>query len=394
MLALLLFLADPLHARIDRLLDDPKASPPAADAEFLRRAWLDLAGTLPDPRTIRAFLDSKDAGKRAKVIDALLADPRHPRRLADLLNVALMERFGDDPAWDRWLLDSATKNRPWDAMASDILGGTTPGASFWLAKRLANYGQNPVDHPALARDVGRLFLGKDLRCAQCHDHLFIPEYKQADFQGLFAFVKDAHLADAKTSLVGEKPATAALEFNSVFGSKAKKRTGPRVPGLKELDFPVPKKGDEWLVPPSGGKKKSHGVLKRSPLAALAQQVSRSRDFARNMANRVWAALLGRGLVHPLDLHHDGNPPSHPALLDLLAEEVAKSKHDLRFLLREIALTKAYARSSELPEGAKPEPASFRTALEKRLSAEQLHAATIQAMGAKPTAASRQKFLKA
>ncbi len=410
LLLLLALHAEPLHVRIDSLLGlaGRPVSPAADDGEFLRRAHLDLAGTIPDVKAARAFLDAKDADKRGKLIDALLASPAHPRRMADLFHVQLMERLGDNAAWAAFLLDAFAKNRPWDEVAREILSGKG-GASFWLTKRLENYGQNPVDHHALARDVGRLFLGKDLRCAQCHDHLFIDDYKQADFQGLFAFVQHAHL---NGGALGEKLVTARTEFVSVFGTKGRQQTGPRIPGGKEVAIPTFDKGKEWLTPPEP-RKRIAGVPRFSPLAELAREVPASPLFARNLANRLWWALMGRGLVHPLDLHHAGNPASHPALMDLLAKELAESKYDVRRLVREIAMTKAYQRSSRLPGGAKADPAGFRTMLEKRLSPEQLLAATLQATGmreavenakappapkgkAVPTAleSARQKFLRA
>src|SRR5204863_1816308 len=126
-------------------------------------------------------------------------------------------------------------------------------------------------------------------------------------------------------------------------------------------------------------------------------------FPRNLANRLWYLLMGRGLVHPLDLGHGDNPPSHPELLDLLAKEAVARKYDIKSLLREIAQSEAYQRSSVLPPGQeKPEPALFLTAHEKRLSAEQLLWSVLEATGEKVrlakgkngTDALKAKFLKA
>ena len=119
--------------------------------------------------------------------------------MADLFHVMLMERLGDNAEWTKFLRASFEANAPWDAMVRKMLRAdpkdtATPGASFWLSKRLENYGQNPVDYSGLTRDVGRLFLGKNFQCCECHDHLFIDDYKQADFQGLFAFVQNVALA--------------------------------------------------------------------------------------------------------------------------------------------------------------------------------------------------------
>src|SRR4051794_25055222 len=106
----LLLAAEPLHQRIDRLIDDAaKGKPtslPADDGEFLRRAYLDLAGAIPDAKTARAFLDAKEPDKRARLIDRILASPEHPRRMQELFQVHLMERLGDNPLWAKYLHDS------------------------------------------------------------------------------------------------------------------------------------------------------------------------------------------------------------------------------------------------------------------------------------------------
>src|SRR5262245_27524538 len=183
---------EPLHVRIDRLIlakaDGGAVSPPADDAEFLRRAWLDVAGTIPPADTLRAFLSDTSPDKRSKAIDSLLAAPTYPRRMADLFHVMLMERTGDHAAWSDYLRESFAANKPWDRMAREILRAdpkddANRGAAFFLAKRLEKYGENPIDYPGLARDAGRLFVGVDLRCAQGHDHLFIPELQAAGFPG-------------------------------------------------------------------------------------------------------------------------------------------------------------------------------------------------------------------
>jgi hypothetical protein len=107
----------------------------------------------------------------------------------------------------------------------------------------------------------------------------------------------------------------------------------------------------------------------------------SPAFARNIVNRLWALMLGRGLVHPVDLHHDENPPSHPELLDVLADDFAAHNFDMRYLLREIALSRTYQRGSEPPPGAGEIPAdSLAVARLKPLSPEQLAWSLMQATG--------------
>lgn len=395
-----------VHLQIDKLIQikagNQPFSAPADDAEFLRRAYLDLIGRIPTTAEARAFLDDKSPTKRTALIDTLLAHPEHPQRLADLFHVMFMERLGDHADWSKYLLDSFRANKPWNTMAAEILRADgsksdSRGAAFFVSKRLENYGQNPVDYPALTRDIGRLFLGKDLRCAECHDHLFIEDYTQADFKGLFAFTQNAVLQDAKSMTIAEKLTTGKIEYMSVF-KKQPKSIGPRVPGMKELDVPVFKKGEEYAVAPDP-RKKVAGVPKFSPLSRLAEQIALPQNpaFARNFVNRIWFVMIGRGLVHPLDLDHSGNPPSHPEVLDLLAREFVTHKYDIRWLVRELLFTQVYQRSSMLPANvAKVPEDSHRTALEKRLSAEQMLQSLLTIAGdANPaSAAVKTKFLKA
>jgi hypothetical protein len=107
---------------------------------------------------------------------------------------------------------------------------------------------------------------------------------------------------------------------------------------------------------------------------LSEAVTRSDNpaLARNIVNRLWWMMMGRGLVDPLDMHHSGNPPSHPELLDMLAHDMVEHGYDIKWLLRELALTETYQRSSHLPPGEDEPPlrASYRTALERPISAEQ------------------------
>src|SRR4029079_204824 len=165
----------------------------ASDAEFLRRIYLDLAGRVPSLEETKGFLADSAADKRDKLIDLLLAGDDHARRMTQAFHVMLMERMGDHAEWQKFLQASFQANKPWDQLCREILSPNaddeaTRGSTFWYTKRLEKYGENPVDLPGLVRDVGRLFLGIDVQCAQCHDHLFIDDYKQDYYHGLFAFV--------------------------------------------------------------------------------------------------------------------------------------------------------------------------------------------------------------
>ena len=383
--------AEPLHVQIDRLIAekfaDQKPAPPAEDAAFLRRAMLDLAGTIPTAEETQKFLADADPEKRAKLIDRLLEAPSYADRMENLFHIMLMERRGDHPEWSRFLKTSFEQNRPWDQMARAILDPPAAdenlrGAAFFVTKRLEKYGENPTDYSGLTRDVGRMFLGVDLQCAECHDHLFVDDYKQVDFQGLYFVFKNLAIGKETFPAVTQKAMTEKLEFVSVF-DPAQRQTGPRIPFGKELAIPE-------LPPPQpekNKKKQPTSVDDESafdPLSLIAAEMASAENerFNRNIVNRLWFAMMGRGLVMPLDLFHSDNPPSHPELLDLLAREFVAHGSDIRWFLRELALTETYQRGSQVPESLTelPPPESYLVASEKRLSAEQLLAAVLVATG--------------
>lgn len=365
---------EPLHVRVDEFIAQGAkghaVAPVADDAEFLRRAYLDFAGRIPSADEARKFLADESEQKRVALIDELLALPEYSRRMQELFHVLLMERRGDHDGWRDYLRESFAENKPWDQLVREMLTPQTGedadhGSDFFLAKRLYAYGANSIDHEGLTRDVGRMFLGIDLQCAQCHDHLFIYDYEQVDFQGLLAAYKNLKIRGKEFPAMDEKPMAEKLEFISVFESEAK-QTGPRVPGGKEIEAPE-KPGPDY----------SAVALVGAELPSADNEL-----FTLNIANRLWFIMMGRGLVHPIDLHHSDNPASHPELLELLAKEFVAHEFDIRWMLRELALTQTYQRSSRLPEGEEiGTPEMFTVAIQKRLSAEQLMWSTLQATGA-------------
>jgi hypothetical protein len=153
-----------------------------------------------------------------------------------------------------------------------------------------------------------------------------------------------------------------------------------VPFGVPITIPEFKKGEEWAVKPDK-KKGVSGRLKFSPLREIATRMATPENpyFARNIANRAWFLMMGRGLIEPLDLTHTKNPPSHPELLDLLAKELVAHKFDLKWLFRELARTQTYQRSSVLPKGGAPEHL-FASAKERPIAAEPLLRSVLLATG--------------
>ena len=383
----------PLHPRIDELiearLNGTTVAPNSDDAEFLRRVYLDLAGRIPSATEAREFLANSDPGKRERLIDALLTGPDYPRRMRELFHSMLLERRGDNDEWAAFLGNAFEQNLPWHMIARAILkpdenNEQLRGAAFFMTQRLVSEGaMAPVDVPGLTRDVGRLLAGVDLECAQCHDHMTVSDYSQRDFQGLHIIFENVKTrTDLKFPAVSEGLLADRKEFKSVFEQVAM-TTGPLIPGGTEVAIPKFEKGQEYLVEPDR-KKRTPGVPKFSPLEALSERLAAPENamFTRNIVNRLWFVMMGRGIVEPLDLHHAGNPPTHPELLDLLASEFAASGFNIRWLLGELAMSKTYQRTTRLPYASAAEQPveSYSVGLEKRLSPEQLFWSLITATG--------------
>ena len=344
-----------LHGKIDALLAQANPAgqaPVASDADFLRRAYLALHGMIPTAAQARTFFADPTPDKRAKLVDTLLADAQFAKWLAVRLDVMLMERRGETHTkaapWREWLEESTRANKPWDALVREIL---TPDGADEKTRHLARWLlEREVDPNALTKETARLFLGRDIGCAQCHDHPRIDDYTQRDYAGLQAFFSRTYLFRpdaAKPGFVGEQ-AAGEVNYSSVF-TKVGGGTKPRLPGEPELaGEPAP---GEWAVPPNDKDKNVRPIPKNSRRALLAAALGDGHHpaFRKNIANRMWALVFGRGLVEPLDLQHSANPPSNPALLDLLAEQIAALKFDMRAFIRELALTDAFQRTLDLPE---------------------------------------------
>lgn len=353
-----------------------------SDDEFLRRLYLDLTGAIPTATVARKFLESTDPAKRQKLIDQLLASTSFADHMARVFDVMLMERRPDKyvktPEWRAYLATSFTDNKRLNVLASEILGADgvdetlRPAAKFYLDRA--------VNKDLLVRDIGRLFLGVDLQCAQCHDHPDIDDYLHVHYHGLSVFIagsKTFRQKDGTTVL--QEMITREVEFASVFEPDKQRKTGPRLLEA-QLTIPVVKEGEEYVEKPS---RAVRAVPKFSLRTLLATKLpdSKTPEFARNMANRLWAMMMGRGIVQPLDMHHSDNPPSHPKLLAALGQRFAQDGYDVKTLLKELATSETYQRSSFVPAGINPNDIpveSFAVANMKGLSPEQLFQSLLQA----------------
>jgi len=358
------------------------ASPLADDGEFLRRVYLDLNGINPTAEEARAFLKDADPKKREALVDRLLESPLYARHMQNVFDLLWMDRRPAKhvkmPEWQEFLRKAFAANKPYDQLVSELLTNdgsdpkTRPAARFFLDRE--------GEPHQITRDVGRLFLGMNLQCAQCHDHPIADPFLQAHYYGIYAFFNRSYLFNdkkAKMSVYAEK-AEGDVSYESVFVAKVKKTSGPRLPEGKLVPEPKLAKGKEYVAPPNKGERGVPTFSRRSQLAKLLVDSPR---FPRATMNRLWSHYLGRGIVHPVEFDHDDNPPSHPELLNMLSAELAGHKYDLKHVIRGILLSETYQRSSLLPKSGTPAaPERFAIATLRPLSAEQFAWSLLQATG--------------
>ena len=378
----------PLHQRTDQLVRAAQGemadrlAAPASDTEFVRRLYLDLTGRIPTHPAVQEFLDNPADSRREQLVDQLLSTPQHALRLQHTFDVMLMQRLPkkhvEPTAWQDYLFSSFLQNKSWKQLASELLSAdgaeqATRGQARFLLDRNLN-----VDETV--RDIGRFFLGRDLQCAQCHDHPSIGDYPQQHYYGLSAFIKRSYLftdPDSKLASIGEK-AEGDVKFTSVFTNE-ENSTVPKLLNLPAIEDPKPAE-DPYVTKPEN---KARGVPRYSRRQQLAPAMIADDNaaFRLNIANRLWALVMGRGLVEPLDMMHADNPPSHPELLDLLANDLRDHDYDIRYLVRQLVLSKTYQLSSEVAADASdPAAQLYLNSALKPLTPEQLAWSTMQAVG--------------
>ena len=328
-----------------------------SDTVFLRRAYLDLLGVVPTAETARAFTADATPDKRARLIDRLLERGEFADfwalQWADLLKIEQRQLDYDGmKVFHGWIRASLAQNKPLDQFARELIAarGSTlqnPPANWWRANR------DPVTR---AENTARVFLGTQLNCAQCHNHPF-ERWTQDDYYnwaGLFARL------DYKLS--GEKPKDE---------NDKKEFRGDQTVLIKASAAVTNVRTGEAAVPRFLGGEAPSVSKERDELLALADWLPHTPMFARMQVNRVWFHLFGRGLVDPVDDFRASNPPSHPELLDALAEDFAEHGYDLRRLVRTITASRTYQLAAE-PNGTNADDETNNShAIVTRLTAEQM-----------------------
>lgn len=343
---------DLVLAQLQRL--NLKPSPRAGDAEFLRRVYLDTIGTLPTPSESRAFYADETRNKRERLIDVLLSRSEFvdywTYRWADvfLINGRLL-RPDAVKAYYTWLRNRVEANTPWDEIARQIV--TAKGESTTDGE--VNFYSVHQDPETMAENVSQAFLSLSIGCAKCHNH---PLEKWTNdqyysFANLFARVRakgwggDARNGDGKRTL-----------YVMAKGDLIQPRTGRPQPPAPLDGTPIP----------------TDSTQDRRELLADWLTAPDNPYFTKAIANRVWAAFFGIGLVNSIDDMRVSNPPSNPQLMDALADHLIAHDYDLKALMRLILNSETYQRTSvSLPEN-KDDQKHFSRYYPRRLMAEVLH----------------------
>jgi Protein of unknown function (DUF1553)/Protein of unknown function (DUF1549) len=354
------FIDDQLFKRLEALKVPP--SPPASDSVYLRRVTLDLTGEQPTPDRVREFVKDTDPGKRAKMVDALLASRDFTRfwqiKFGDMLEITTARAdLGNVAAinYQTWLAKKLIANAPWNEMVRELL--TALGDPNDKDTGAVAYALEGLDPKVSAEKTAQRFLALRIRCAQCHDHPF-DVWTQDDYFGLaatFAKVqrsaKSPGMMNTKT-VVKIEPKGELEHLRTRKPAEARLLSGEPIK-VAETEDPRVKLAD-WMTSPD------------NPF------------FARAMANWVWAQFFGKGIADPPDDLSRSNPPVHPELLDALAKHFVEHKYDIRDLIRTVATSEAYGLASTTVPGNEQDNRLFSHQMPRPLTAHQMADALAQA----------------
>ncbi len=339
------------------------------DAEFLRRASLDLCGVVPTPDEVRAFSADPDANKREKLVDRLVESEGYcdlfAHKWADILRVTRRNqptRAHGTFAFHAWIRDALAADLPYDQFVRTILvalGDEAKAPQTVWYKDL----QSPEQ---LVDDTAQVFLGMRIACAQCHHHPY-EKWSQDDYYGLAAFfgrLRRKPQIEPGVVLNGERPRQSIylLAAGTVTNKRTKRPAVTTFLDGKPVDVPA---GDD-------------------PRRVLADWMTDAKNpyFARAVANRYWAHFFGRGIVDPLDDMRATNPPANPQLLDALAADLVEHGYRLKHLVRSICKSRTYQLSAVPNEFNAHDRHAYARYYPRRLPAEVLYDVLNQVLGSK------------
>jgi len=347
-----------VNAKLQRMKILPSGA--ADDAEFLRRVSLDIAGVPPTIEEIDAFVaDPADPlAKRAAKVDQLLASPMYVEHWTLKWSDLLLNRrktVTERGVWAfrNWIRQAIASNRPYNEFAEELI--TANGSAF--ENPAANYFRIAREPKLVMENMTQVFLGTRFNCNQCHDHPF-ERWTQRQYYELAAYFAD----------VGRKPMPEGDEFIFTMASPAAV-VNPDTNQPAAPQFPFSHAG---AIDAAGSRREQ-----------LAQWLTSNENpyFARSIVNRYWSYFFGRGIIDPVDDIRASNPASNPELLDALTKDFIASGYDLKKLIRTICTSATYQRSLETNQWNEDDTMNFSHAMPRRLSAEQLYDAIVQATGA-------------
>jgi hypothetical protein len=369
-------------ALIDEVVDDDleeqaiPASPGCSDAEFIRRASLDIVGRIPTRERVKEFLADSSSDKRDRLVDELLASPEYGEHFGTIWYHLLVEPNDDnrrliDPSFGKWLADQFNKNTGWDRIVFDVL--TAKGtrsenpATVFFFNHVEGAQRRELKPQEIAGAATQRFLGIQYQCAECHDHPFTG-FRQQDFWSIAAFFgkTEADHVDKKD----EKRKT------------AEPRIMEHAPGTRP-SIPIPESSLKPSEPKFPDARQTYPANKDASLrAAFAGWCTspRNKDFPKAAVNRMWAHFFGRGFVNPVDDFRADNPAVCAEALDLLGAEFAKGGYDLKHLIRVICATNAYQRTSDAVPGNESDETHFSRMAVKQMSTDALYASLETALG--------------
>jgi hypothetical protein len=342
-------------------------APLADDATLVRRLWLDVVGTIPPGAEVAAFLADERADKWQRLVDRLLASDGWADHWVGYWQDVLAENpnivnptLNNTGPFRFWLYEALLDNKPLDRLVTELVlmegslryGGT---AGFGMAT------ENDAPLAAKAQNLALAFLAMDLRCARCHDAPH-HDFTQRDLFELAAMLGRGEQTLPKTSTIpGSAEAHRSLLVSVTL--RPGEKIAPRWPLVKHFAGPLP---TQWLQKPD------------DPREQLALWITAPQNprFAKVMVNRLWQRFFGRGLVEPVDDWETARP-THPELLDWLADELVRSGYDVQHIVRLICNSQVYQRQAT----SDPDLARHLAApLRRRMTAEQLFDSLLVASG--------------